>query len=65
MLMLDRAHLTRWGKSVLGSELPGLLNRALNYIHWESRYTFERKELGNTNSLGIKSKIPKMVMQSN
>lgn len=31
MLISDE---TRWGKSLLGSKLAGLISRALNYIQW-------------------------------
>lgn len=32
MLTPDEAHLSRWGKSVLGGKLAGLVSRALNEI---------------------------------
>lgn len=32
MLTLDGTQLSRWGKSILGSKLVGLIRRALNYM---------------------------------
>lgn len=35
MLTQDGAHLMKWGKSILGSKLSGLISRALNWIQQE------------------------------
>ena len=40
MWVSDGNQLSRWGKSILGSKLVGLVARSLNYIKWEKGMEF-------------------------
>lgn len=42
----DGIQLSRWGKSILGSKLVGLVTRSLNYIKWEKGMEFLVTEEG-------------------
>ena len=46
MWVSDGNQLSRWGKSILGSKLVGLVTRSLNYIKWEKGMEFLVTEEG-------------------